>query len=979
MAYKINKKGAKINALLDNMDSLKPKATRSSDGFMSASDKEKLEDLPSAQDLIGILAEKQDVITDLPAIRSGAEAGASAYQKPGTGIPVSDLSSEVQDMIENGGKTKSVSVNGGTPVTPDENGQVDLTVPSKTSDLENDSDFATKQEAQQMVDDAKIDTVSVDYQEDGGAPDASVSFEDGELAFSLKNMKMKFSELTAADKAEIKGEKGDQGDSAIWTGEGEPWSGLKNATGQSTTEPMTQKAVTDELLVVDEELSIVGLYAQYQVSIVPSSGKWTQGDSNNICVLIPFSSGDVLRLVPNGISSRVIVYAPLKSDAHVVGTTADFCEGYTTRIMSQQDEIVTLIAPQDAHYLYILIKALGVDQTPSMFKMRKVSSFEEDAQFEKQILRWNETPLNLLEYGTINGYINKNTNTWTGTNSTNNWGIYIPVVPGSTMRLYGATYVYAFLKSTDTHAENSVVQYAGGATMRSYVSSQGDIREVPSDARYLFVQTKTGTDYIDRVKISILTPINDQVSNLSKDGAYMMPVDMIEEYPHSFINDDGSINTVTPDHPGYAFNFCRKFPIVQGNDYYATARLGGSDTIPVVCYYDQNGTTIGFDPAFYPYRFPSGKVKSFFRQKMNVPSNAAYVIIKGSNVNVGLSLSPAEPALYIGSWQEKKDVTPYVIEYHEADVRSNLLVSDKDSDPTSATEIEDTLTKSGWAVMWPSSYASHGKPTRVIAMLHGYSGIVNSNVMGYSNLATWSDWRQKYLTEGYAVMDINGVGVSSGTEGDANSHHWGGAVSIETLDKAFEYLKTNYNVEEKMLLHGTSMGGVLAQTYAKAYPNKVLAVGLFAPASLMPFALYSSANDTIANMWGYESASDAKADGFHNMVGLAPFAECLAWKDGTLQEMDWGGIDNSGSIQETISEIVQFDLMEYFPVPIRCWQGTADASVDQSITRQTIEGYRRGGSVASIRLVEGAAHNLCTGSVGLVVEEAISWFKRYGG
>ena len=44
------------------------------------------------------------------------------------------------------------------------------------------------------------------------------------------------------------GRKGDQGDSAIWTGEGEPWSGLKNTTGQSTTEPMSQKAVTDAII-----------------------------------------------------------------------------------------------------------------------------------------------------------------------------------------------------------------------------------------------------------------------------------------------------------------------------------------------------------------------------------------------------------------------------------------------------------------------------------------------------------------------------------------------------------------------------------------------------------------------------------------------------------------------------------------------------------------------------------------------------------
>ena len=62
----------------------------------------------------------------------------------------------------------------------------------------------------------EIDSVTVDYQEDGGSPDASAQYSDGELAFSLKNMKMKFSELTASEKEEITGPQGVQGDSAVY-------------------------------------------------------------------------------------------------------------------------------------------------------------------------------------------------------------------------------------------------------------------------------------------------------------------------------------------------------------------------------------------------------------------------------------------------------------------------------------------------------------------------------------------------------------------------------------------------------------------------------------------------------------------------------------------------------------------------------------------------------------------------------------------
>lgn len=48
-----------------------------------------------------MIAGKQDVISDLATIRSGAAAGASAYKKPNGGIPKSDLSSAVKASLDN--------------------------------------------------------------------------------------------------------------------------------------------------------------------------------------------------------------------------------------------------------------------------------------------------------------------------------------------------------------------------------------------------------------------------------------------------------------------------------------------------------------------------------------------------------------------------------------------------------------------------------------------------------------------------------------------------------------------------------------------------------------------------------------------------------------------------------------------------------------------------------------------------------------
>lgn len=50
----------------------------------------------------GLISQKQDVIPDLATIRSGAEKGATAYQKPADGIPVNDLDDYAQEGISKG-------------------------------------------------------------------------------------------------------------------------------------------------------------------------------------------------------------------------------------------------------------------------------------------------------------------------------------------------------------------------------------------------------------------------------------------------------------------------------------------------------------------------------------------------------------------------------------------------------------------------------------------------------------------------------------------------------------------------------------------------------------------------------------------------------------------------------------------------------------------------------------------------------------
>lgn len=109
--------------------------------------------------LTTLLATKQDTISDLATIRSGAAAGATAYQKPAGGIPKSDTASDVQISL---GKADTAyqKPSGGVPKTDLDSGvQASLDLADSAVQAEpigsivppvNPSEFATKEEVNQL-------------------------------------------------------------------------------------------------------------------------------------------------------------------------------------------------------------------------------------------------------------------------------------------------------------------------------------------------------------------------------------------------------------------------------------------------------------------------------------------------------------------------------------------------------------------------------------------------------------------------------------------------------------------------------------------------------------------------------------------------------------------------------------------------------------------------------------------------------------
>ena len=145
------------------------------------------------------------------------------------------------------GKVDDVRVNGSSVVNEK---IASISMPTKVSQLDNDADYATKEEAQGYAEAAQITSVEVSIDDNIGEPWVDRTFEDGELDLAFHNLK--------GEKGEsVVGPKGDKGDSAIFDPQGETVDViLANTLGNSTVKGMTQKAITEAVIAGWGEIEV---------------------------------------------------------------------------------------------------------------------------------------------------------------------------------------------------------------------------------------------------------------------------------------------------------------------------------------------------------------------------------------------------------------------------------------------------------------------------------------------------------------------------------------------------------------------------------------------------------------------------------------------------------------------------------------------------------------------------------------------------
>lgn len=336
---------------------------------------------------------------------------------------------------------------------------------------------------------------------------------------------------------------------------------------------------------------------------------------------------------------------------------------------------------------------------------------------------------------------------------------------------------------------------------------------------------------------------------------------------------------------------------------------------------------------------------------------------------------PIEMTLYEVNNSEimtKCSPTPNTLIYRTAKIMDGVF-----ENSTGSSSLVTNTIDSAWGVMFPSSYSATGRPTQVIAMFHGGSGWVSPSVMGYEG-DVWINWRNAYLNAGFAVMDINGWGISTGR--DDHSRHYGCPLAVETIHKAFCELKSKYNICDKIMLHGSSMGTFVSWNYLATHPNNVACVGLFAAACTSYVILKDRENTGISsdsyekaiNSWQYESVSAAVEDNFQRIVGYDPVLRIQDYDEAPATFLT-NLVDYDITTLSSKAHLVGASL----PCPVRIWHGTNDESLPYSLSQTVVRAYRNGGNNVTLRSCPNLTHNMCTGTTQYVVDEAVEYFSNY--
>ena len=736
------------------------------------------------------------------------------------------------------GKVDDVKVNGESVLN--ENNEAEITVPTKTSELDNDEDYVDESGMQAALaekQDVITSVVEPTVVENGGQPSASVLFHDGQLEFAFQNLKGERGNGIASVTEETSSEDGginthtihytdpNVPDSIIHTRNGsqgrpgadfqpiEDVSGLSIAhnLGNDETKVMSQKAVM-EAVVINQFRLADATEKQKADRYIDTNGKWAQSQGGTNCGFFPVRANTFVKITASDSGSCIYAFLTSTDDSASIGDTASFARGWAGRKNIGNSATVIEEVPSDAKWLYYSRLYTSTDVTPKAFLLNVASETSTTGLTDKKI--------NTVD-AVVDFYI-PSSGALSGLWKTGNKTSLIAIVGGKSYKIipkgnYPLT--YTFLTDKTGIANNATPHYAADCGRRdSYRNTEYTYMEAPQDAQYLAVMTEYSGSAREIGKLVELIPLSDVLNEaLSISFPSKIIRERLQRVP--IYNQNGGYGTGS-----YArtYSTAKMYKVPNGG-IVKLSFSSFSGTVSIYGY-DRNKKYIDYVTSL--------------SQSVGVPMTVE-MKKNWSYIKVGITVNKIEGAdnypdivdmVIEGNFAT--DAVGYNVPQVSADANGNYMIpltmsidaptpTSQDIETATITDVVNIQFDHGILAL-PSTYTDEGEPTRLIIFCHGSAKHILPNTQVFPSGAYGID-PTYWLSEGYAVMDMDGL------PNDTTTPHWCVPVAYQCYLAAYRFVVNNYNIHKEVFLGGRSLGGGMALTIMAKGNIPVVACCPFAP------------------------------------------------------------------------------------------------------------------------------------------------------
>ena len=838
------------------------------------------------KDLFEITTDTTDVIdpSNLIDIEITVKLNASGVSKDyvdhavnGMEASMETMQADLRDEIAEAGKVDDVKVNGVSVVSGK---KANITVPTKVSDLTNDSGYQTAEQVEQAVNGLKINSVGVSVDNNTGVPSGSGTIIGQRLEIELHNIigaPFTYDDFTPEQLEELRGPQGPQGDSVL-VGQGDlP---LANTIGYANDKAITQKAVTDELVVTHEEdKSDATLTNGY----IKTDGTYTSGGSKTAATEYINCEG----AAQIEISMIVLTTSPTQYLAFYSTNSASGYMSHIARITGAAEgtEIHTYDIPKGAKYFRTTYWNAEYSETYGDFhcklifpSVKRLDKVEEDIETIVDELGNISNDLQVCEDELFEEVrkAGSETETITIPNWTNNTSV--SAINGKTKssestKCTGYIDISAFYSLNYSRLRLSTVK-----TSHTGIAFY--------DENYVYVSGQEGAYYKTKgvEDATVVVPTNAKYARFTawKDeqsyGEFSLEGTNVDyETVARYARDIEILNTKIDSVDGNSqimkldqMDIVELNEIVADGTHSPNSDMGCTDYIPclgakLIKYTRVVSPLSGAGIAFYDddkvyidgsYVDSETGDNGMVIHTVSVPQSASYFRATGWNyVNSKtygeFQASFDSPSSCIdGNRASNGDCTYFSVVYNAA--IDNLAASDFNSPSLGENYVCTTA-----VVLLPDDYTPDGKPSRVIINFHGWSHYVHYKQWGVASSLGFMMQKRRWAAAGYAVIDIN-------HKNSAQGGGYSGLGSIqddECYRKAFEWVKNHYNVEDTCFIVCGSAGGPNGINACYNWPEVRCGVWLdvWADVSAHPYV-----NGCGTYYYGYTDAYDASKVGTRN-------------------------------------------------------------------------------------------------------------------